>query len=365
MWLKKRRARLFANGEGDREEFWAHASGSGPVSSDFPWVREQLADGGVLYSFPGPNQRERPALLLCHGFAQNSSAFTLPARSLVRHARAAGIAPYVLELPVRRSQPGASVQYEWDGLSRYANVVAVQAMDRVQREHDRVFWLGHSMGGLIGLCLPPGSKEHISALVSVGSPLLPAIPGGRLANRVLYRCARALAGADVPLPGKSIARKLDAWAWLLDHPVPGSVFPLQLWHPRSLQPAEIRYALREAFDDDTWSALADLLELGLSSGRRAGALDVEARLREWRAPAMVVAGDEDRLVPLHSARLLFDRLGATQKSFLEIGAQTTGAAAGHIDVLMGAHAEAHVWPQIIRFLQRHGSDAKAARITPQ
>lgn len=341
------------------------AVASKSLLSETKRTSEPLACGGALHSFPKSNQAGRPALILCHGFAQNISAFTFPTRSLVHHVGAAGFAPYILELPVPRGERAERLQGQWDGLSHYANVVAPQALERVYTAHNQVAWLGHSMGGIIGLCVPQRYSQQIAALVSVGSPLLPAIPGGKHANQLLFRCARALAGTGVPLPGKSLARKLQRWSSWLDHPTPGSIFPLQLWSPRSLQPNEIQHALHKAFDDDSWAALADLIEMGLSDGMRAGSLHVDERLKAWRAPTLVVAGAQDRLVPPRSARLLFERLPNAPKLYFEVGEKTTGRAAGHIDVLMGAHAEKCVWPRIMQFLQEHLAQPKAPRITPR
>lgn len=315
--------------------------------------REPLAGGGALHHVidPDADAHQRPAVLLCHGFVQSASAFVLPTRSLVQYLVREGFAPYVLELPVPTQTRERRLFGVWDGFAHYANVVAPKAVERLGAQHPELAWLGHSMGGIIGASLPDFCRRSIGSLVAIGAPLLPAIPGGRGANRAFMKSARALAGAGIPLPGKALARQLQRVVRWLDRP--GVGYPLQLWYPQSMEEHEIWFSLNEGFDDDSWAALADLIELGLSDGERAGAVAVGERVRSWEAPALIIAADRDGLVPLASSKLLFDRLGCAHKEFFEVGAKTTGCSAGHIDVLVGAHAAACVWPRISMFLHQH------------
>lgn len=330
----------------------------GVVQSTFPsashaWSREPLAGGGALHRLLAREMEQvrRPAVLLCHGFVQGAGAFGVPTRSLVHYLLAAGFAPFVLELPVPRKKHPRLLQGAWDGLSLYTNLVAPQGLQRIFDRHLEVAWLGHSMGGVIGASLPEPYQRGLSALVTIGAPLLPAIPGGRHANRLFMKSARALSGAGVALPGKALARQLMRIVGWLDRP--GPAFPLQLWHPRSLSPAELAFSLSEGFEDDSWSALADLIELGLCDGETAGPLAVGERIRAFAVASLVIAADRDGLVPLSSSQLLFERLGSATKEFFKVGAETTGCSAGHIDLLLGAHAEKVVWPRIREFLSKH------------
>ena len=80
-------------------------------------------------------------------------------------------------------------------------------------------------------------------------------------------------------------------------------------------------------------------------------LDVDERLTFAGAPpTLVIAGDLDGIAPQASVEHLFRRLGSRDKEFAVLGMQTAGVRFGHVDLLIGRHAPAFVWPRLLRFL---------------
>jgi polyhydroxyalkanoate synthase subunit PhaC len=287
-----------------------------------------------------------PAVIVCHGFVQNRFSFQCERRSLFDHLRAAGFVVYALELRGRTGTPRA------EGLADYVELDAPAVIEDVARRHRSVAWLGHSMGGIVGALVAGRAADDVDALVTIGTPLLPG--PRRLHTRrttsAAVRAARLAHLAGRKFEGRLWSGALYSMRGVLDEPrLPA---PLRLWAPGSLDADALSYALRESFADDSWAVFADLLELLVTNGDRAGALDASARLARHERPALVIAGNLDDLAPPLGARPLFERIASVHKEYLEVGLRH-GVHAGHIDLLIGDAAPHAVWGPITAFLRRH------------
>lgn len=136
---------------------------------------------------------------------------------------------------------------------------------------------------------------------------------------------------------------------VLDHSL--TRYPFQVWAPGALPRNELAFALTQRFSDDSLATFADLLELEVTGGRRAGRIDVEERLSSLMQPVVVVGGDLDGLAPPATTRALFERVGAAEKRYVLVGRAGAGRPLGHMDLLVGEAAPAHVWPHLLAFLE--------------
>lgn len=288
----------------------------------------------------------RPAVLVCPGFIQNRKAFELPGRSFLDHLVDAGFEVYALELVKH-------VRHEGEGLAHYADRAAASALEHVLSRHPSAAWLGHSMGGLIGAGLPPHLSARLAAMVSIGAPLKPGlgIAAARGIEELFARVGGTLGKRGLDFRGTRVAALFSAGMPILDHPL--ARYPLQVWAPRHLTPEELRWSLENSFIEDSWGALSDMMELAMTDGERAGWLRLGERLRALRPPLLVIAADRDGLAPQRATRPLFERAGSPDKRWLEVGRATTGVPFGHIDLLVGRHAPAHVWRPTVEFLREH------------
>lgn len=317
-------------------------------------VEEKLgvtADDGVIIdvwrSFDprraGPGS---PAVVVCHGFIQNRFAFESRKRSMLDHLRGLGLVVFTIELRGRGDVNRA------DGLFDYVARDAAAVVDRVARDHEKLAWVGHSMGGIIGTLLDAERAARIHALVTIGAPLFAGRPElhSRATTSAAIRAARLAHRAGHRFEGKRWSGFLYATRKVLDTPwVPA---PSRIWAPGSLDEESLAFTLSESFANDSWAVFADMLELVVTDGARAGRLDAGARLAAHERPVLVVAGDADDLAPRGGARPLFLRLGSAHKEYLEVGAHH-GVRAGHIDLLIGDAAPHLVWAPIASFLRRH------------
>ncbi len=320
-------------------------------------LRVRTSDGAVLdvhLTHDVDTPPDAPVVIVCHGFVQNALAFEVPhaatpsgTRSLLAHLRSLGFHVATIELRGRKSgaheSPTAHGFYDYTDVDVPAVIHALKA-----RGHKRIGWVGHSMGGLIATALPPAARDLVDAVVTLGSPLFAGRPQlhvlkGR-STSALMRGARRVHARGLPFRGRLWSTGLHRARAVLD--VPWVPAPIRLWAPGSLADDALAFTLRQSFADDSFAVLADLLELVVTDGARAGRVDVNARLAQFAGPALVIAGDVDDLAPPVGARPLFERLGSAHKEYLE-------ARAGHIDLVVGAQAPTQVWPAIAAFLRRH------------
>lgn len=313
----------------------------------------RTADGVILdahLTHDAGTAPDAPVVVVCHGFVQNALAFEVPQRSLLAHLRSLGWHVATIELRGRSRSKGDTAR----GLHEYTDVDAPAIIEALRsRGHRRVAWLGHSMGGLVATCLPESATAQLDAVVTIGSPLFAGRPGLHFtrSTAAAVRGARAAHARGLAFRGRRWSTLLHSLRRVLDTPWAPS--PIRLWAPGSLREDALAFTLQQSFADDSWAVLADLLELVVTNGERAGRVDVNARLARFDRPALLITGDADDLAPRAGARPLFERIGSTHKEYLEVGVHSSGTRAGHIDLLVGDAAPSLVWPAIATFLRRH------------
>ena len=279
------------------------------------------------------------AVVLCHGIIQNARAFAVPSFSAIALLVSRGFCVYTLNLRGRR---GDSPHHD---LATYVDEDAVAVVDVVAARHRRVSWVGHSMGGLIGVAL----QRSLHALVTLASPLLPGDARLRelAVDKALFKLSRLLAGRARAFPGRQYAGLFHALRGPIERGLP---WPLPLWKPGSFDDDDLAFTLLNAFSSDGHHVLADLCELAIGNGQRAGRVPFGDRLRALRTPLLVVAGGVDGIAPADSVHALFARAGSPLKRYLEVDA-------GHIDLVIGRHARALVWEPVIAFLHDPSSSS--------
>ncbi len=284
-----------------------------------------------------------PALIVCPGFIQNRKAFELPRRSFLEHLTRAGFHVYALEL-------AKHVRHEGEGLAYYSDRAATAAVDYVTARHRHLAWIGHSMGGLIGVGLPPHVSAKLDAMVIIGAPLRPGfgVAAARGLEALFARVGSGLMREGRSFSGSRVAAWFHVGKPVLDHRL--ARYPLQIWAPGHLSREELEWALQNAFVEDSWGAFSDMLDLARTDGERAGWLHVGERLRALKPPLLVISADRDGLAPARSTRPLYERAGSADKRLVEVGVATSGVPFGHIDLLVGRHAPEHVWRPVSDFL---------------
>jgi pimeloyl-ACP methyl ester carboxylesterase len=171
----------------------------------------------VPQSFPQPLLGE--PMLLVHGFCQNRHAWT--SGEFVKNLLFFGLDIHILELRghgkssvefqrqvAKRSGRHLPADLEWDwdidSYFLYDLPAAVTGVRRITRR-DRIFYCGHSMGGMLGYGYAGIHPEHFDGLITIGAPA--EIGKGSLALQALAHAGPGItAGIDATLGSVNLQR---------------------------------------------------------------------------------------------------------------------------------------------------------------
>lgn len=297
-----------------------------------------------------------PPVLLVHGIASNHRFWDLDAEhSLARWLAARGFDPWLLDLRghgnARLAIDGAPQVTGWtvDDYARFdvpAAVGFVQAVTGSQR----VAYVGHSMGGMVGsIYAATGGDTHLSALVLVGSP------GTFEGDDELLSLART----GFHLGGSSLI-------WLETGVFAGAAAKLG-----PLTPGQLQYRVYnpENLDDDTERLLLQSIVSPMTRGEmqhfarmlESGRFESADGQRDWLAamgtvqtPVLGIAGSADPIGRPDWVRTLAEATGGPSR-FAEV------AGYGHVDLGLGEKAADEVFPLVLDWLDTWARPSSEAR----
>lgn len=318
-------------------------------------VRLRVASGDgweltLYHRAATPVRRYLEPVVLCHGLGANHYTFDFdPPFSLAHVLAEAGFECYSLELrgtghsaraPLGRSAGDYTVD---DHIQLDAPAALKEALRRAGAP--RAFWVGHSLGGLVGYGLAQGSEgARLAGMVALGSPVYFSYrPWLRLAVGLVsfaawpYRLRHTLA---------SVA--LAPFLGYVNLPLADVVANTRHIPPRTqrqvyahLMAAIGRRVLRQ-FDD--WI--------------RHDAFRSYDRRTDWRAglsglhqPLLVLGGTADALAPPRAVVGQFELAGSPDKTLVLLGREHGSRMDyGHGDLLFGRGVPEEVHPRVLRWL---------------
>lgn len=314
-------------------------------------LRLRTADGWnlrVLHYRPRRLPAFAEPVVLCHGFAANSFNLDLDDRhSLARHLAGEGFHAFVPDLRGRAgSWPDRRARRHDYTFDDHALFDAPTVLDGALAATGarRAFWVGHSMGGMLGYVTAARLPARLAGVVTLGSPARLQV------DDELTRLVRlALQLPFDPLPQRLFAQAAAPFA--TETFPPGPDFSA---HRPNMERRTIRYALANVVVDVPRRLLrqfADWAALGEIHGGPGGEAYGD-QLRQVRAPLLVVAGNADRLAPPDHVRPGHDLARSDDRTFLVLGDEpaTAGRRFGHGDLVLGRDAPELVFPQLARWL---------------
>lgn len=320
-------------------------------------LRARCADGwslAVYHRAPATRRFVEP-VVLCHGLAANRFNFDLdPPYSLSAHLADAGFECFVIEWRgtggSRRQPPRAPRWYTVDDHIDQDGPAAL-ALALAETGAPRAFWVGHSLGGLVGYAVAQGPHAaQLAGLVTIGSPV--SLQPPRFVRRLLqvgvvlshpwsFR-QELLSSAFAPLAGRLHVAAADVLA-----------------NTREIEPHLQRQLLAHQVASIGRGVLLQFADWAESGHFRSvdRQRDFRAGLAKVQVPVLCIAGSADLMAPAVSVLPAVDLLGSTDKTALVFGAQHGhGADYGHADLVFGRCAPTEVYPAVTAWLE--------ARATP-
>lgn len=315
-------------------------------------ARVRTADAWELAVFhrPAAVRRYREPVLLCHGLAANHTFFDFePPHSVAHLLTEAGFDCFSVDWrgtgASKRPPPGRHwSDYSVDEHIAFDGPALLQeALARTGAP--RAFWLGHSLGGLIGYGVAQGPHgDKLAGLLTLGSPVY-------FHASTLLRAAASLGG-------------YVSWPWSLPHrlfgaplvPLLGYVllpFASLISNPRHISPGLQRRVMMNLASSMGHRTLVQLKDWVLNDAFRSfdRRTDYREAIARLQLPLLVMAGSRDLIAPPEMAERQVRLAGSKDKQLVVFG-KAYGHAQdyGHGDLTFGNGAPAEVFPVILEWL---------------
>lgn len=339
---------------------------------------------GIRHIRPLVPDPDKDPVVLCHGLGLNGTFWTITDRHLAQNLADHG---YDVFIPDMRGS-GASRQAGKLGqintalrqtlipeigaggwtMDDQANYDVPAILDYVEQTtgRPRVNWVGHSLGGML----------MFAHLETTDRP-------DRIATFVGMGCSTDLATT----PQTDMVRA-NFGLRILAHLFSTSRIarPMRNFRPPGLATIDKFYYTAENVDTRTVDrfygfTLEDLsgkalkqMDPWLKQGRLLsadGSIDYASRLDRIQNPTLLIAGDGDIMVDVPSTEKTFAKLGSPDKTLLRFGKKEGHVDDyGHCDLVWSRHAPDEIFPEIIKWLDRHKPGSiwawdKSGRPSPQ
>jgi len=293
-------------------------------------------------------------VLLCHGLAANHVNFDFdPPHSLAHAFAAAGFEVFSVDW---RGAGASRARRRWqrflydadDLIAQDGPALLAHALERTGAPG--VFWVGHSLGALVGYGVLGGADgPRIRGMCALGAPVFFRYSGW------VVRLSRLGLWLAWPLAFR------QRWLSIGLAPFLGHVtLPLTevLLNPKAIAPRVLRKMYCNLVSSMGYRLMRQLDDWTRHDAFRSrdGRIDYRARLRQVRTPVLVMGGSQDALATPHAVQGQFELLGAEDKTLMLFGRENGDTLDyGHGDLLFGDHAPLEVYPRILRWISDRAS----------
>jgi len=298
------------------------------------------------------------SVLLVHGLGQNRYSWTLSRRSLENYLVDSGFETFNVELRGHGLSRANGCEYPTSFETYlFYDLPAVLRAVREITNGNKIFYVGHSLGGAIAYCVGARYQEHLAGIVAIASPF--SMAEGNLLLKSLARVG-VLLDKVVPFrllhPETFYIDFIGVFAkyglFALDHRF--NRIPLQVWYPGSIERDILTERIEKGFDRTSFNVVWLLVEWA-SSGKfnsSDGKLDFQGDIADLKVPIFFVVGDRDYAVPEASVREAYLRAGSEDKTLKVFGGEAPGLHWGHCDLICGREAPRVVWPEVLSWIQQ-------------
>lgn len=270
-----------------------------------------------------------------------------PSVSAIRCCLNAGLRVYLLEwLPASEKTCNVGIAECAQAISAALETIGSQAENR------KSILMGHSLGGTLAAIYAAIVPGTVRALVLLGAPL--CFRAGESPFRdALVSLVPDPVSDSRPYPGSVLSQASAAaspetfiWSRFMDAVLSAADRAAMNIHARVE-----RWALDEvALPGKLVSEIVELLYRENRFCR--GILNIAGRTigpGNLSAPTLAIVNTADAVAPFHSVNPIGEALGPEKFRFIEYPGET-GICLQHLGILVGRHAHALVWPQIIDWI---------------
>ena len=296
-----------------------------------------------------PVRRFAEPVLLCHGLAANHVNFDFdPPYSLAHVFAAAGFEVFTVDWRGAGDSraPRFWQRYLFDAddlIAEDGPALLAHALERTGAS--RGFWVGHSLGALVGYGVLGGPHGgRIGGMCALGAPVFFRYTGW------VARLERLGLWLSWPLALH------QRWLSVGLAPFLGRVtLPLTevLLNPKAIKPKVLRKMYCNLVSSMGYRLLRQLDDWSRNDAFRSrdGRVDYRARLRQVTTPVLVMGGSQDALATPQAVLGQAELLGSEDKTLMLFGRENGDTLEyGHGDLLFGEKAPEEVYPRIVRWV---------------
>jgi poly[(R)-3-hydroxyalkanoate] polymerase subunit PhaC len=299
------------------------------------------------------------AVLLLHGFGQNRYSWHLKGRSFVNYLAQRGFDVFNADLRgVGRSHRlGSPLAESFDDYVNYDLPALLELVTEVSR-HDRVFIIGHSLGGSLCYAGAEANRQSIGGIVTLGG--LYNFTAGNKALQTATRAAQLAFDKGLfdlfpfdHIPLKPIGLTILLNGGVFNSPL-GRLSPLKIYVPGSIEAPILRRRLTAGFDRASFGVFNHMTRWGAQ-----GLFDSFDGMRDYReefsgydGPLMVIAADHDDMAGPENCYSAFEAACSDDKCYHEYSRKKYGISFGHCDLILGRQAPKLVWPAIAKWMEK-------------
>lgn len=223
----------------------------------------------------------------------------------------------------------------------------------------KLWWVGHSMGGMILYAhMERVSDPRVAGFVAVASPMTIPQPPNEMLQGVLKQEGLLKISAlaiNTTLPAK------------LASPLGGAVqTPLDklFYNRQNIDHLTVTNLFLNVVEDIPQGVLDQFVHLVRTGEfeRADGSYNYTKNLGKVSVPILLVAGQADNLAPPEVVRFAYDHVASSDKTYRMFGRVNGNKADyGHNDLVLGKHSRDEVFPLIARWLTERARPKAAGR----
>jgi pimeloyl-ACP methyl ester carboxylesterase len=324
-------------------------------------IRARCQDGWeiAVHVRRAPQRRFEEPVLLCHGLAANRFTFDFaPPYSMAHYLAEAGFDCFSVEWRgtghSRRPPPGRrDTDFTVDD-HILQDGPALLELALKETGAKRAFWLGHSLGALVGYAVAQGPHGHqLAGLLALGAPVF-------LKSEPLLRSLLGL-GVRAAWP----RRLRHEWMSTTFAPFLGYVtLPMSdlLVNPQHIPPPIQRQVFANMMSSMSRKVLLQFHDWIEHDAFRSydGKVDWRAGMSRLTLPVLVMGGSSDRLATSENVRKQYELLTSPDRTLHVFGRDRGDKMDyGHGDLMFGTGAPAEVYPLIRAWLEARATPLSA------